>query len=175
MEEPERLAALYDAHAEALFRFVRRMADCEADARDVLQDVFVRVAHRPLPVMGPEGERRYLIRAAYRQFVDFKRRALARWRKHGQAAEEAETPAWPDGTAEEERMRQAAAEVLAALPGAQRSVVHLKIWEGMSFREIAEATGIPANTAASRYRYAMEKLRAALGNATEATIDGTTV
>jgi RNA polymerase sigma-70 factor (ECF subfamily) len=37
-------------------------------------------------------------------------------------------------------------------------VVHLKIWEDLTFGEIAETLEIPANTAASRYRYAIEKL-----------------
>ena len=40
--------------------------------------------------------------------------------------------------------------------------MHLKVWEGMTFQEIADVTGEGLNTAASRYRYAMEKLRAIL-------------
>ena len=38
-------------------------------------------------------------------------------------------------------------------------MVHLKIWENLTFARIAEILGIPANTAASRYRYAMDRLR----------------
>jgi RNA polymerase sigma-70 factor, ECF subfamily len=41
-------------------------------------------------------------------------------------------------------------------------VVHLKLWEELTFEAIAEALGIPANTAASRYRYGIDKLRARL-------------
>jgi DNA-directed RNA polymerase specialized sigma24 family protein len=40
-----------------------------------------------------------------------------------------------------------------------RRAVHLKVWEGMTFQEIAHLTGESLNTAASRYRYAIEKLR----------------
>ena len=50
-------------------------------------------------------------------------------------------------------------EMLSRLPEEQLTVVVLKVWHGMTFAEIATALDIPANTAASRYRYAMEKLR----------------
>jgi hypothetical protein len=49
-----------------------------------------------------------------------------------------------------------------ALPAAQREVIALKIDGGLTFAEIAAVIGTSANTAASRYRYALEKLRAAL-------------
>lgn len=45
------------------------------------------------------------------------------------------------------------------LPVEQRAVVHLKLWQGQTFQEIASALGLSANTAASRYRYGLEKLR----------------
>jgi RNA polymerase sigma-70 factor (ECF subfamily) len=48
------------------------------------------------------------------------------------------------------------------LPEEQRTVVHLKLWEEFTFDEIAAALGISANTAASRYRYGIDKLRARL-------------
>jgi RNA polymerase sigma-70 factor (ECF subfamily) len=48
---------------------------------------------------------------------------------------------------------------LGELPEEQRAVVHLKLWEGLTFEEIAEALEISANTAASRYRYGLDKLR----------------
>lgn len=45
------------------------------------------------------------------------------------------------------------------LPAIYAEVVMLKIWGELSFREIAEALGIPQNTAASRYRYGIDALR----------------
>jgi DNA-directed RNA polymerase specialized sigma24 family protein len=53
---------------------------------------------------------------------------------------------------------------VAALPEAQREVVALKIDAGLTFAEIAAVTGTSLNTAASRYRYALEKLRTALAS-----------
>lgn len=48
---------------------------------------------------------------------------------------------------------------LRGLPEDQREVLVLKIWLGLTFEQIALSLGIPMNTAASRYRYAMERLR----------------
>ena len=48
------------------------------------------------------------------------------------------------------------------LPEIYREVVTLKVWGELTFQQIAETVGIPLNTAASRYRYALEHLRAAL-------------
>ncbi len=56
-----------------------------------------------------------------------------------------------------QRQRHIAA--LAALPEEQRSAVHLHVWEDMTFREIGGLLGLPTQTIASRYRYALEKLR----------------
>jgi RNA polymerase sigma-70 factor (ECF subfamily) len=52
---------------------------------------------------------------------------------------------------------------LRELPAEQREVVHLKVFEGRTFQEIADLTSESINTVGSRWRYAMEKLRAALG------------
>ena len=62
----------------------------------------------------------------------------------------------------EDAFRASVAAALAELPEEQRAVVHLKIWEDLTFAEIAEALGISANTAASRYRYALDKLEGLL-------------
>lgn len=48
---------------------------------------------------------------------------------------------------------------MAALPPEQREVVFLKVWTGLTFAEIADVLATSANTAASRYRYGIEKLR----------------
>ena len=45
------------------------------------------------------------------------------------------------------------------MPPDQRAVVHLKLWERLTFEQIAAALDISQNTAASRYRYGLDKLR----------------
>jgi RNA polymerase sigma factor (sigma-70 family) len=55
---------------------------------------------------------------------------------------------------------QAALEqALRALPPEQREVVHLHVYEGMTFQEVANATAESINTVSARYRYALARLR----------------
>jgi RNA polymerase sigma-70 factor (ECF subfamily) len=49
------------------------------------------------------------------------------------------------------------------LPPEQREVLHLKAFEGLTFQEVARITAESIDTVGSRYRYALEKLRAVLG------------
>jgi RNA polymerase sigma factor (sigma-70 family) len=68
-----------------------------------------------------------------------------------------EVAAWQDIA--ETAFRAALTVALAELPADQRAVVHLKLWEGLTFEQIAAALNTPPNTAASRYRYGLDKLR----------------
>jgi RNA polymerase sigma-70 factor (ECF subfamily) len=64
------------------------------------------------------------------------------------------------GWFEPEADHEALITALAELPDEQHSVVHLHVWEEMTFREIGELLSQPTQTIASRYRYTLEKLRA---------------
>ena len=65
----------------------------------------------------------------------------------------------PASEPDERAFREALGAALGEIPVDQRAVVHLKLWEGLTFEQIAELLGIPLNTAASRYRYGLDKLR----------------
>jgi RNA polymerase sigma-70 factor, ECF subfamily len=61
-----------------------------------------------------------------------------------------------------EELRLALSAAIRQLPADQREVLHVHVFEGLTFREVADATGERLNTVASRYRYALEKLRQTL-------------
>jgi RNA polymerase sigma-70 factor (ECF subfamily) len=63
-----------------------------------------------------------------------------------------------DQAANDER-RRLIESALGQLPVAQREVLVMKVWGGLTFPQIAAALDVPADTAASRYRYALAKLR----------------
>ena len=63
------------------------------------------------------------------------------------------------GNPDEKAFRDALTFAMETLPAEQRAVAHLKLWEGLTFDDIAEVLGVSINTAASRYRYALDKLR----------------
>lgn len=150
---------LYDTHAAALYAFALSLTRDETETRDLLQEVFVKVARRPALLHGVRDERGFLLRLVHNAAIDVFRR-----RQHRLAATErlaGETPQvfLPAESPDEAAFRDALAAALGDLPPEQREVLHLKLWEGLTFEGIAETLGIPLNTAASRYRYGLDKLR----------------
>ncbi len=158
MTRPVDIEALYDAHAQALFAFLLNFTRNEADTRDLLQDVFVKVSERPALLEGVRDERAFLLRLAHNLAIDLIRRRGTREKSH-EAASQALPVFAPASEPDEQAFREALATALGDLVAEQRAVVHLKLWEGLTFQEIAEVLSIPANTAASRYRYGLDKLR----------------
>ncbi len=159
---PPDLEQLYDDHASALFAFLLNVTRSEADTRDALQEVFLKIATRPGLLDGVNAPRSFLFRLAHRQAIDGYRRRASHEQALTRAAAELTQLFAPGADPDEDNFREAVACALAGLPEEQRAVVHLKLWEQMTFAEIADTLGIPANTAASRYRYAIDKLQAHL-------------
>jgi len=159
MDTGSELARVYDEHAQALFAFLLNLVRHEADAHDVLQEVFLKLANRPRLLDGVAEPRAFLIRLAHNQAIDLMRRRATREKNYDQLAAESETVFAPSADPDEVAFRKSLAEALGELPADQRAVVHLKLWEDMTFDAIAAALEIPPNTAASRYRYGIDKLR----------------
>ena len=153
------LQGLYDEHAQALFAFVLNLTRNEADTRDVLQEIFLKVARRPQLLENVRDVRGFLIRLGHNQAVDLMRRRATRQKNYDRFTAESEPVFEASSHADESVFRQALASALGELPPEQRVVVHLKLWEKMTLEAIAEALEIPPNTAASRYRYGLDKLR----------------
>ena len=156
------LERLYDKHAQALFGFLLSLTRNEADTRDILQELFLKLAKKPELLDGVREPRAFLIRLAHNQAIDLIRRHRTRQKNYEELAVETTEifSCLPD--TDEETFRQALEKALGELPAEQRVVIHLKLWEEMTFESIAEILEISLNTAASRYRYGIDKLRGAL-------------
>jgi len=159
MAAPFDLERLYDEHAQALFSFLLSFTRSEADTRDLLQELFIKLARRPGLLDGIRDERAFLLRLSHNLAIDLMRRRSARQRQHEQMAVEALDLFAAAHEPDERAFREALSGALWELPPEQRAVVHLKLWEGLTFEQIAELLDIPLNTAASRYRYGLDKLR----------------
>ena len=153
------LRRLYDEHAQPLFAFLLNLTRNETDTRDLLQDVFIKLARKPELLAGVRDERAFLFRLAHNAAIDLMRRHGTRDTTREQFAAEAFSLFAPGINPDESTFRDALAEALAELPPEQRAVVHLKLWSGLTFEQIAGTLDIPPNTAASRYRYGLDKLR----------------
>ncbi len=152
------LAAIYDAYGGALIAFARNLTRSDADARDVTQEIFCRLARNPVLLAEARSPRAFLLTMAYRLAVDLHRRRAVRERHAAGPVEVFAPPAHPDET----HFRQAVAVAMSELPEEQRAVIHLKLWEALTFEEIAAVLDLSAHTAASRYRYGIDKLRTLL-------------
>jgi RNA polymerase sigma-70 factor (ECF subfamily) len=153
---------LYDEHAQPLFAFLLNLTRNEADTRDLLQELFVRLAREPELLAGVREERAFLIRLAHNAAIDLMRRRGTRERTKENFAAEMIPLFAPARDPDEAVFRNELSAALGELPAEQRAVVHLKLWTGLTFEEIAAALDIPPNTAASRYRYGLDKLRGQL-------------
>ncbi len=133
--------------------YARQQTRSESDAEDVLQDSIVEAWQRAEGV--PQDA--LVFATIRRRAIDLARstdRRSAREEEHG----EPELQHFSSDVEQRETQRLLE-NAVNALPPNYREVVSLKVWGGLTFAQIAETTGVPLNTAASRYRYALEELR----------------
>jgi RNA polymerase sigma-70 factor (ECF subfamily) len=149
------LGALFDLTSHRLVRFAVAVIRNQHDAEDAVQSALVRVAREPqllAPVACPWA---YLLRMVRNEALVIARRRK-RWAPAGRLTDLV-TLCQVDELEREETYR-AVWSALRTLPAEQAEVVVLKIWEDMTFAQIAAILEASPNTVASRYQYAMVKL-----------------
>ena len=144
-----------DQHGAALVLFVRQWVPNCADAEDIVQEGFVRFWRSRKRATDPAA---YLYACVKHCILDW-RRDRKRQSRREMAAARPEAETFFHSPVEQDELCASVAAALHSLPENQREVLVMKIWGGLSFPQIAEALRISANTAASRYRYALVKLR----------------
>jgi len=135
----ERLARLFDAHHERLFRLARRLSADREEARDLVQETFLRAARRPSSV--PDGDQpgeAWLVRILVNLCRDRHRRAGVRTRVHEAMRRQSETT-HPENAAV---ARATVHSALARLSPRRRAAIVLHEIEGMPAREVARLLGI---------------------------------
>lgn len=146
----EDVRRLYDQHGPVLVAYACTFVADGAAAEDVVHQVFLRLLTAEVAM--PVSPVAYVYRAV--------RNAALNARKIGLR----NVPLDPESSVFKHRggNREAALalqKALAELPEEQREAVVMRIWSGLTLEEVAAASGVPLNTVASRYRYALEKLR----------------
>jgi RNA polymerase sigma-70 factor, ECF subfamily len=160
--DPAAFAELYDACASRLHHYLWSFLGSKEDAEDVLQETFIRLVRSGKRLAKVENPTAFVFTIA--------RNEALRWGKRLGRAESPNQKALDPEMFEEfqeENFRQAesaeaAALALGRLEQASREIVELKIFAGLTFREIAEVTGAPQGTVASQYRAALEKMKSHL-------------
>ena len=159
------LAEILDGAGPAVYGAARRVLGDSGAAQDVVQDVFVELWRQPGRYDPAAGAlRTYLTVLARRRAVDVLRselRRVARQERHHRLAPgpDEPTPCEAVVTAEAAGVVRDAVQLL---PPDQRRVIELAYFQGLSYREVALAAGIPEGTAKSRLRLALAKLETVL-------------
>jgi len=145
------VAEIYDRYAPGLYRLITAILGATSDAEDALQNVFVMLAEGR--ANRARNLRAYLFQSARREALQMLRRRRR----------EAPLPVTDCAGTSDQTDRVDWQQLLSVLPVDQREVIAMKVYEQMTFEEIAAIVGGSANTAASRYRYGIARLRSALG------------
>ena len=145
-----------DDQAPKFLLFARQKARCEADAQDLVQEAVLEAAGRVGSELPPPPA--LVFATIHRRAIDWARREERRAGRETAALEPA-MDLWFDTDVERREHAQLIQNAMRRLPEIYREVVTLRIWAGLTFAEIAEMLGIPANTVASRYRYGLAELR----------------
>jgi len=161
--------ALYARHKGPLYRYLLRHVRNAAAASDLFQDVWSRVVATRSRYEARAKFATYLFHIAHNCAIDSHRRDLkGRFGIRSDDAErqmlEAEVPEHqrPDRIAEYGEQQSELLAAVAALPIEQREAFLLHEETGLSVEEIARITDVPVETAKSRLRYAIRKLKTAL-------------
>lgn len=157
------LAVLYDQFGSLVHGIAARLVGSDA-APDICQEVFVALWERPERFDPARGAlRTFLATMARRRAIDQLRRSGRRVANEERSARIESTPvpnleesamALIDG----ERLRAA----VERLPAEQRRSIELAYFEGLTFQQVATATGAPEGTAKSRLRLGLERLASTL-------------
>ncbi len=161
--ESEKLGPLYDMASRRLYGLALWRTGSRDLAAEVVQDVFVRIAEHGERLAAVRDPRWWLLAVTHRLAIDAVRRAARHETEPiEEHAELAAEPVDHGRTVDAQRVWA----LVARLSAKQREVIYLHHAAGMSHTEIGRCLGIPAFTAASRYRLALAALRGLLGRTT---------
>ena len=159
---------LYRRHRGPLYRFLlRQVKNDAATAEELFQDVWMRVIDFRGRYEARAKFSSWVYAIAHNRLMDFYRASgKAKFLDQEESGDAIDALPADDPPAEIRLDRKRAAErllaALAELPGAQREAFLLQQEGEFSLEEIAQATGVSRETAKSRLRYALSKLRASL-------------
>ena len=150
------LGQLFDLTAARLVRYAETISRRREDAEDALQIAMIKLAEHPERLAHADQPWAYFVKMVRNETLKLAESRRSRSRVVELLRTWVARPRFwslPD-----DDWREQIQTAVKRLPSEQAEVVVLKIWEEMTFAEIAEVLGESPNTAASRYRYALEKL-----------------
>jgi len=163
----EALYRIYEKYERTMLCVATGLLNDVGTAEDVVHDVFVALAQAPERLRLTGSLRAYLTTCVANLARDRlrARRRIAKSLEYRRANEIGESAPLSE-VLYDEQLRQLT-DALGQLPHEQREVLVLHLRGGLPFRAIARAQGVSINTAQSRYRYGLDKLRSLLNGELE--------
>ena len=165
----EALEGLYDRYSTLVFSVSLRVLHDTQLAEDVVQEVFLRLWRQPSSYDPTRGRFiSWLMSVTRNRSLDELRRVTRRLRSEDLEEEPGRELPAPEGVDDPQaglllaERRAAVRAAMTRLPPAQRRVIELAYFGGLTQVEIAQATGDPLGTVKTRVRLGMQKLREAL-------------
>jgi len=156
VDDPVAVELIWDRYASDLLAYLQAVLCSRIDAEETLQEVFIRLVRKRWHLAKARNLRAYLFQIARHEAATYARR------RRRQPVDAASWLVAAEGIAADQDLADDLAEALGGLPQEQRTVIVMKVYQDQTFQEISAVLGISPNTAASRYRYGMEKLRTLL-------------
>ncbi|MDH5202339.1 MAG: RNA polymerase sigma factor [Nitrospirota bacterium] len=152
------LEEIFDSIGDKLFNYLTIKLSSPLDAEDVLQEVCFRLVRYKVRFRFIRNPSAYVFRVARNEALRFlKSREKNPERYH--SGEDLAKVIQDNLTGIENGVMNQVAEALALVPEDQREVIILRFFEELTLREIATVCDVSINTASSRFRYGMQKLR----------------
>ena len=140
-----RLGTLFDAHHQRLFRLARRLSGSSEDARDVVQETFLRAARSPASVPnGTPNEEAWLVRVLINICRDRWRRLAVQ--RNGALSGELDGPSQSSDPEPALIARSLVQQALGQLVPKRRAILVMYELEGMPIPSIAKLLGVSAVT-----------------------------
>ncbi|HYW80296.1 MAG TPA: sigma-70 family RNA polymerase sigma factor, partial [Thermoguttaceae bacterium] len=158
--EQAAFAELYDACADRIFHYLMVRLRSHDDAADVLQETFVRLVRTRKRLAKVDNPIAYAFTVARNEAARLAGRQSRETAGRSELVGSGLFVQMVGDDAPGHETADLAAAALVRLDPDHREVLQLKTYAGLTFREIAEVTGLPQGTVATRYRTAIEKLRA---------------
>lgn len=156
-----KLDELYDRYGEKMYHYLALRLGSAEDAEDVLQEAFCRLAKYSVRWALVRNPQAFVFKVLRNEANRHIARRI-RQRKGGQKFPELRnSPIFVNDDAAD-NSAAVISRALAQLPEDQKEIIILKVLQDFTFKEVAAICGLTINTAASRYRYGVEKLRASL-------------
>ncbi|MDH3273274.1 MAG: RNA polymerase sigma factor [Gammaproteobacteria bacterium] len=159
---------LYQRHNDALYRYLLRLCHHRDTAEDIFQDVWGKIIKSRQNYRPTAKFSTFLYRVAHNCFIDHIRRN----KRHSHTVDvepdnQPDPGDQPEALAERSMARRRLDAALTELPEEQRDVFLLHEEAGLNLDQIASVTGANRETAKSRLRYAVKKLRVAINEPAE--------